>query len=327
MNILALVPDLEAPSCRFRVLQYVKPLLAAGIRLQAMELARDKASRRRALEAASEFDAVLLHRKLLNRFDYRILRKRSRRLIYDFDDAVLFRDSNSARHNSRMRRKKFMRLAAGADLVIAGNEYLSGIAGRWTRNCRVIPTVIDLAPFPDHPSAGPGKVIGWMGTKSNFIYLRQILPALRSLAGRGDDLTFKVVSDAEPDFPDVPVVYKKWSLQDEVPDLLSFDLGIMPLVSDPWSRGKCALKIIQYFAAFLPALSSPVGSNLLLVREGLNGYFARSPREWEERIEEILTSSRRREKMGIAGRRLVEEKYSLEVMVPKMVEALRQAVK
>lgn len=327
MNILVLVPDLEAPSCRFRVLQYVKPLLAEGIRLRLLELNRDKIRRRRALESAADFDGVFLHRKLLNRFDYRILRRRARKLIYDFDDAVIFRDSNAARPNSRMRRKKFQRLVTGADLVIAGNEYLSELAGRWTRRPRIIPTVVDLTPFPAEPAPGPGTVIGWMGTKSNFIYLNRILPALRSLSRRNKDIKFKVVSDGVPDLPGIPLIVKRWSLQDEVLDLVSFDLGIMPLISDPWARGKCALKIIQYFAAFLPVVSSPVGSNLSLVKEGINGCFARSPGEWESKIEELLASRQKREEMGQAGRRLVEEEYSLSVMVPRMVEALRQAVK
>ncbi|GAH84774.1 unnamed protein product, partial [marine sediment metagenome] len=154
MNILVLVPDKNEPSCRFRILQYLEPLEAFGITLDVVELSRGKDQRRESLEAAAEFNAVLLHRKLLNRFDCARLRRRAHRLIYDFDDAVMFRDSNAPRLQSRMRQRKFQRLASGADLVIAGNSYLAKLAAACNQKVSVIPTVVDLTPFPREPVLG-----------------------------------------------------------------------------------------------------------------------------------------------------------------------------
>lgn len=326
MDILILVPDKNTPSCRFRVLQYLDPLEEFGIALEVVELSRQKKERRKMLESAGRFDAVILHRKLLNRFDYARLRHAARRLIYDFDDAVMFRDSNAPRLESGMRRRKFQRQVTGADLVITGNSYLARWASAYNRKVTVIPSVVDLAPFPGEPVPGSGKTIGWMGTGSNFVYLSMVRPALELLIRDHPEVTFRVVSDETPDLPGLPVVSKRWSRAEEVSDLTGFEIGIMPLLSDPWTKGKCALKILQYGAAFLPVVCSPVGANLEVVEEGVNGYFAGSPAEWKERLEELLGSPEKREEMGRAARKIVEERYSLTVMAPRLARVLKEAI-
>ncbi len=327
MDILTLVPDLKAPSCRFRVLQYVKPLSQRRVELEVTELPKERGERRKLFRTAGDFDAVFLHRRLLGRRDYGYLREKARLLIYDFDDAVMFRDSNTSRLISRRRAARFRRLSAGADLVLAGNSYLAKMAAPFSHNVVLLPTGIDLDSYPSSPVRGRGEVIGWMGSGSNFIYLdllREVLPALRE---KRPGCRFQVVSDGEYSPSGLQVINKRWTLSGEVEDLLGFDLGIMPLKDDAWTRGKCAFKIIQYFAAFLPVVCSPVGTNRELVEEGVSGYFARNKKEWINRIAELLSSPERREEMGRAGRRRVEEKYSLSVMVPKMAEILKAAVK
>ena len=326
MNILTLVPDLKAPSCRFRVLQYIKPLGELGIDLHVTELPKERGKRRDLFRTAGDFEAVFIHRRLLSGLDYRCLRKHARRLILDFDDAVMFRDSNAARLNSRRRAKRFQRLAGGVDLVLAGNDYLAGWAGRYNPRVVIIPTVIDLTFYPSSPHRGRGRILGWMGTKSNFIYLDLLSGVISPLSKKYSEIKLKVVSDSDYYLPGVEVINKKWALSEEVEDLLGFDLGIMPLTDDDWTRGKCALKIIQYFAAFLPVVCSPVGTNQAVVREGTNGYFARSTEEWVDRLDTLLSSPEKRDEMGRAGRRLVEERYSLSVMVPRLAETLRSVI-
>lgn len=322
MNIQVLIPDKKAPSCRFRILQYRDPLRSFKINLKVVELSRDKSARRRTLDASSEFDAVILHRKLLNRFDYRRLRSRTRKLIYDFDDAVMFRDSNASQLKSRMREKKWQRLVTGADLVIVGNKYLADMAARFNREVEIIPTVIDLDNYKTEPNRASGLTIGWMGTSSNFVYLSLIKDGMALLLRDHPEVTFKVVSDQIPTIPGLSIKGKLWSGGDEFSDLAGFDIGIMPIFDDLWARGKCAFKIIQYFAAYLPVVCSPVGANVDLVEEGVNGYFARSPEEWRRNLEELLASAGVRKVMGRAGRRVVETKYSLEVMKPRLARVL-----
>ncbi len=266
---------------------------------------------------------MLVQRKLLNRFDRRRLRRKARRLIFDFDDAVMFRDSNSPRRSSWVRRAGFRRMISGADLVIAGNEYLADLARLGGVPVRVLPTPIDLSPFPDRPREGGGEVVGWMGTRSNFVYLRAVEEPLRSLSRARPGFVFRVVSDGRPELSGVSLACPPWSQESEVRDLRGFDVGIMPLLDDEWTRGKCALKILQYFAACLPVVCSPVGANREAVSEGVSGFFARSSREWEERIGELLDSPGQRREMGRAGRRTVEERYSLSTLAPRFAALLR----
>ncbi len=266
---------------------------------------------------------MLVHRKLLNPFDFRRLRRKARRLIFDFDDALIYRDSNSPRRFSLSRRAGFRRLVSGVDLVIAGNEYLADLARPQGRPVRVLPTPVDLAPFPDRPAGEQSEVVGWMGTKSNFVYLRLAEEALRRLSRSRPGFVFRTVSDGDPALPGVRLDARRWSLESEVRELRGFGLGIMPLFDDEWARGKCALKILQYFAAFLPVVCSPVGANREAVSEGISGRFARSPGEWEEAIVSLLRSPEERARMGRAGRRLVEERYALLVLAPRFAALLR----
>ena len=57
-------------------------------------------------------------------------------------------------------------------------------------------------------------------------------------------------------------------------------VGIMPLTDDAFSRGKSAFKLIQYQAAGLPAIASPVGENRNVIADGINGFLANTPTEW-----------------------------------------------
>ena len=52
-----------------------------------------------------------------------------------------------------------------------------------------------------------------------------------------------------------------WSEQVQHDALATADVGLMPLHDDPYSRGKCGYKLLQYAAAGLPAVASPVGTN------------------------------------------------------------------
>jgi hypothetical protein len=96
----------------------------------------------------------------------------------------------------------------------------------------------------------------------------------------------------------------------------------MPLVDDPWSWGKCGLKIIQYQGVGVPVVCTPVGINKDLVEDGINGLWARTPKEWEEKLSLLIEDPKLREQMGREGRNRVLRDYTDEACAPRLFSIL-----
>jgi glycosyltransferase involved in cell wall biosynthesis len=247
------------------------------------------------------------------------------RIVFDFDDAL----------HREFRRKAGGLLARLVDpdksadnirlarVVIAGNEYLAEYARAFNPAVVIVPTPVDLdrIPRPREHRAGP-VTVGWIGGGGNLIYLDQVAEVLRDLQQR-HPFTFRVVCDREYGAPGVLVDNKTWRLEDEVSDLLGFDIGIMPLPDTEYTRGKCGFKILEYMAAGLPVVCSPTGVNREIVVDGASGFVARTPAEWAERLAALIRDVDLRRRMGEEGRRLVAERYDREAVFPAFLEALK----
>jgi glycosyltransferase involved in cell wall biosynthesis len=293
------------------------------IHVDVADLHVSAAARWEILRSATGYDSVCIHRVFLSPLERRWLRRAACNYIFDFDDAIMFRDSSHRRFDSWQRRRRFRRMVVGARHVIAGNSYLADWASRSGGRVTVIPTAVDLSTYPERrPEPSREPVIGWIGTRINLMYLRTIGTALTRLAHKRPDVKLKVVSDGFFDVAAMPVTNKRWSLADEVDDIASFHVGIMPLPDDPWTRGKCAVKILQYFAAAVPVVCSPVGANLEVVEHGRSGYFAATEDEWLARLDELLGNAQRRKQFGQAGRDIVQRRYSIESNVDRFLKAL-----
>jgi glycosyltransferase involved in cell wall biosynthesis len=266
----------------------------------------------------------VVHRKLLRLPDLVRLRRRAR-IVYDLDDAVMYRPTGRRRQWSVMRGLRFSRMVRQSLLYIAGNEYLAERAPRLARTL-VRPTPVDVpryAPREDWPERG--RVVGWIGTGSTLPYLRAVGPALAELAEQRENLVLRVIGPVPPEFPGVAVEHVPWTEESEAGALRELDVGILPLPDDRWTRGKCAFKALQYMAAAVPVVASPVGMNREVVREGVTGYLASTGRDWVSFLGRLLDGPTLRETMGGAGRRRVSEEYSTEALTPPLAEALRRA--
>jgi glycosyltransferase involved in cell wall biosynthesis len=223
---------------------------------------------------------------------------------------------------------KFKRIVKSCDLVLAGNNFLRDQALKFTSKDRVvlIPTVVDLDPYSvkNHGPSPKEIILGWIGSAGTLHYLNIILPALEKVASRFPHVCLKIVCDEFLDSSLIKVIKKPWNESDEVSDLQSFDIGIMPLTDDVWARGKCALKIVQYMAVGIPVVCSPVGTNRDIVRDGLNGFWAETEREWIDRLGILIEKGELRRKMGRAGRQIVEEGYSLNAVGDRIVRIFKE---
>jgi glycosyltransferase involved in cell wall biosynthesis len=235
----------------------------------------------------------------------------------------MVRDSAAApRFASGQRRLRFLRMARHADHVIAGNAYLADRARRATTHVSVIPTVVDVDHYRGDGEVGREPIVGWMGTRINLMYLATLAEPLARLAARRPEMQVKIVTDGSVTLPGVPLVVKQWRPEEELVDLRSFRVGIMPMPDDPWTRGKCGVKLLQYMAAGVPAVCAPVGANAGIVQDGVNGFLARDDDEWITRIGELLTDPAHGRALGAAGRRTVEQRYSVAVQLDQLLAVL-----
>jgi len=271
----------------------------------------------------------MIQRKLFSPVDFWYIRQRAKRIVYDFDDAVMYRSPRSKNPYSFSRKVRFAFMMRRVDGVIAGNQFLKLEVLPFNSKVVVLPTSIDLSQYTlkkDYDHLRP-TTIGWFGSKSSLGFLRNLIPSIENTFKKHSNIQLKVVCSEFPDSQTIPIIKKKWSLAEEVEDIQSFDIGVMPLSDDLWSKGKCGLKILQYNSVGIPAVCTPVGINRELIQDGLNGFWAQNEVQWEDRLSKLIAEKERRKQMGLEGRKIVEKYYSLEVTAPRLFSTLTEAVK
>ena len=97
----------------------------------------------------------------------------------------------------------------------------------------------------------------------------------------------------------------------------------MPLSDTPWSRGKCAYKLIQCMACGIPVVASPVGANIDVVLPRC-GLLADSPQQWLAAFRQLADDPALRLRFGAAGRCLVEQRYSLRSALPVLTGVIQR---
>ena len=319
-TILFLSKSEHSSSTRYRALQFAQSLADAGYQIEHASISGGRWVA--ALAQAGRADIVVVLRKTLPKPVLWLFRKVSRRLVFDFDDAIFCNTDGSA---SPTRMQRFAAMASVCDYIFAGNGFLAHKAKCFNPNVCILPTCIDVARYAvdvDKPSESFDLV--WIGSRATRKYLIDALPALRLAAARVPTLRLKVIADFDLPEAGFPVQVVPWSSASEVDDLASAHVGLAPMRDDDWSRGKCALKVLQYMAAGLPVVSSAVGVNADVVENGVNGYLATNEREWCERIVELACSEDERCRMGLAGREKVRAGYDLPVVVARMLNVFNQ---
>jgi glycosyltransferase involved in cell wall biosynthesis len=218
-----------------------------------------------------------------------------------------------------------MRLAS---LVIVGNSYLRDRAGSaGARRIEFLPTVVDLERYKSAPPREGGQfTIGWIGSPSTVKYLLQVGRMLADFC-RARRARVIVVGARDVALDGVPTETRPWAESTEVEDILKFDVGIMPLPDEPWERGKCGYKLIQYMACARPVIASPVGVNRQIVEPGVNGFLAATDQEWHVALETLLSAPDLRARLGRAGRQKVEASYCTRVTAPRLASILKSAGK
>ncbi|MEW6359765.1 MAG: glycosyltransferase family 4 protein [Planctomycetota bacterium] len=328
INILFLIQDPYLPSSRYRVMQFLPRLEAEGIRCEAVPIPKGMMARRKLWETLGNYDVIFLQKRMFRRGVVRRIRKNARALIYDIDDAVMFNDSFKGHVRSRRREGRFAAMAGAADIVVVCNEYLARLARVYAKDVRVFPTVVDLSRYvPPRESASRSDktTLGWIGSGSTIRYLEALRPALEEVGRRYKDAQLKLICDRFFDLENMPVIKAEWSEEAEIADLFGIDIGLAPAIDDPWFRGKSNLKVVQYLAARRAVVCAPVGAAREIVTDGETGLWARGPSEWIHRIGLLIEAPALRQRLGAAGRKVVEDTYSVDAVLPSFVKAIQDA--
>jgi len=349
MRVLFLTQTSEfGPSSRYRVYQYLDFLKREGVRCKVIPAISSNHYTKvyyttRLINKLPYFGLVLLKRLIeltrIGRSDIvflqkeilpqayplieELIKKLNRKLVFDFDDAIFLLPpkTRSLLYNFRYK-NAIPRILMMSDCVIAGNGYLKEYALRFNRNVEVIPTSIDTEKYFVKKKEKKDKInIGWIGSKTAIFYLNRLRNMFRILANRYNVCLSAIGAD-EYRVNGVETVARPWRLEREISDLQDFDIGVAPLVNDEWALGKCGSKLLQYMGVGIPVVASRVGINREIIQDGVNGFLADSEEEWIEKLSQLIKDESLRERLGSMGRKTVEERYSVKVNGPKLLEIL-----
>ena len=322
MRVAAYTGGEMVPSARVRVRQYIDPLSRLGISvreyplpwgnilprrhsLRPLWIAATAVSRAADLAFSWRADMTWISRQFLPAFaPLQALAKRP--MILDVDDAVWL---NTGGHRAQD-------LARASELVVCGNSFLANQFSRWNANVTIIPTAVNTSWYrPQRASGGAATlVLGWTGTSGNFPFLYSIEGALLRVLRHHSRAKLLIVADRAPQFKRLPasrVEFERWTPRTELTAFAHMSVGLMPLADDAWCNGKCSYKMLCYMAAGLPVVVTAAGMNREVLALGEVGLSADSEQEWVDAFTALLDDADLRQRMGAAGRAVVERHFSL----------------
>ncbi len=347
---LTLYPE-TAASPRYRVAQFLPYLRAHGVActvvspLTASEFevltgpnrahrpfwyhVRETVRRVVQILSAADYDIVFVQKAIMTAYVRglpELLRKRARRLVYDIDDAVHLEPPHplGTPWNVFEDRDQIYKICSQADLVLAGNAWLTTMAEEHCQNTELFPTVVDTHRFVPSEKEPRSFRIGWIGNASTTICLQPAVEALAQvpeakicLVG-GDPSRIDWTGHVAPN-----IEVRPWTYENEVNEIHRFTVGIMPQPDAPWMLGKCALKALQYMACGIPCVASPVGAICDIIRHGENGLFAETTQEWLDAFDRLRNPALR-QLLAEAARATVEENFSLTQAAPRLLDLLNE---
>lgn len=285
------------------------------------------------------FDIVFLQKDLFPgpspKFE-EFLCKINPNVVFDFDDAIYLttpwdKSFNGCSLRYPLIERKISKIVSLSSRVVVANKYLEKFALQYNSKVKIINTPIDINFYIPRSEEKDSRlvVIGWIGTSDNLYYLKQLIPVFKKLSNL--EVVFRVVcnktiNDELRDLKIPKLEYKEWSLDTELKELQAIDIGVMPLNDDAWAKGKSGLKILQYMAMGIPVVCSPIGFNLEIVRDGVNGFFANSNEEWREKLSLLVKDRNLRQKMGKQAREIVKKNYSTEIHSLRLASIFRELI-
>jgi len=330
ITVGALTGRPNCPASRVRIRQYIPRLAPLGITVKDhIPVFADScglpspfkiAARLPALYKTRHVDLTWISRMLVQghlTFERFLHRPR----IMDVDDAIWL--------NWPFAKWAVPHAARHMDAVIAGNNYLANYFQQYCPTVYVLPTCVDIARYHPRPTPDnePEKfTIGWTGLASNYRFLQPLQPVLARFLTDHRRAHIALLSDKpyQHNLPPNRVTFTTWSPQNEAAALHQYSVGIMPLHDDPWSRGKCSFKMLQYMAVGLPVVVSPVGMNKEVLQKAHVGFGPSTPDDWYDALDTLYRDWNLQRQLGKKGRQIVEAFYSTDIATQELARIIKK---
>lgn len=323
MNLLVITSNKNRASFRQRIGVYLDFLKDNGINCDVELLPDGIISRTKLFRKASDYDGVFLHKKKLNCIDAFQLRQYSKKIIYNFDDAIMYSDKKPQR-DSRAHLVPFRRTVKLSDMVIVGSSYLADHARAYNPNVQILPIGLRVSDYTSDKSLkkSDDKIrLVWIGSKSTLSYLEEIESVIEEIGIRYNNIILRIICDSFFDWQKVKIEKRKWSIQTRGLDLSTSDIGLAPLPDNPFTRGKCSFKVLEYSAAELPVIASPIGTNAEYVKDTITGFLVTDHKQWYDRIVQLIENSDLRKEMGAEGKKYAQQ-YDVNVIGKRFGELI-----
>jgi glycosyltransferase involved in cell wall biosynthesis len=240
--------------------------------------------------------------------------------VLDYDDAVFHNyDTHPNLIIRFLFKKKIPYVMKKASYIITGSPYLTRFAAKYNDNVIEIPTCIDIEKYKTKvktygESSDDYLTIGWIGSKTTSVNILEIIPALKrfnseykmklNLIGFDENLLNQ--------FKGLNYQIIDWSSNTEVENIKKFDVGIMPLIFNPFINGKCGFKLIQYMACGIPTISTPYEANVKINRS-MNNLHATTNDDWYNAFKKIFENRKFYKDVGLENIKIVENYYTIQV--------------
>ncbi len=350
----------SSPATRYRIYQYLPFLKKEGIDYKIYSVISEKMTTRmigsprfnklqkiiyyiqviierfvRSLKIillANKFDLVFLQRTTFLFGLERLLKRRNKNIVFDIDDSIYMPDSEEGRAlrwiKKIMKRKEVESILRISKCAIVENSHIKDFVKQYCEKiCFITGPIDSVKNYQKEYKQDSNKItIGWIGSPSTAIYLKMLEEVLKKLSKKYK-LKLRLIGSGFYSIDGVEVEMVNWTEQTEVSELHKFDIGVMPMPDNEWTRGKVGCKMLQYMANGIPAVVSYTPTNVEIIEDNRDGFLARSEAEWIEKLSLLIENATLREKVGRAGRKTVEERFSLELNAPKYLDILERVYK
>ncbi|MBN1817504.1 MAG: glycosyltransferase family 4 protein [Sedimentisphaerales bacterium] len=326
MKLMVITNNPERAGYRQRIGVYLEFLARRGIACTVERLPANFWARRQLFRKSGEFDGVFLQKKKLNVWDAFWLKSSARRIIYSYDDAILFSDKRPGRY-SRAHVVPFRRTVRLADMVLVGSSYLAEQGRPFNPNVRILPLGLEVNRYgqcAERPADGRIRLV-WIGSASTLDYLQSLSVCFEQIGQRYRNVVLRIIGDRFFELEHMPVEKIPWDTQGRYRALAECDIGLAPLPDDSFTRGKCSFKVLEYAASGLPVVASPVGTNVDHVIPDKTGFLVSRQDEWIRRLSYLIENPGLRRWMGQQGKEHARQ-YDVSVMADRLADLIRECM-